>query len=185
MFDRLMSRLLARPIEEAVRKALAGKPEAVTAEDLLHRYLLFGASERLHIAPSAVVNDALFNVESGHIEIGETAFFGHRVALLTGTHDFTKFGRQRQDAVPKSGRDIVVKEGAWIASHCLVLGPCVIGEHAVVGAGSLVSRDVDPYTVVAGRPAKPVRKLEPPAAESDRLDVRGPAEGDRLDDRGP
>jgi acetyltransferase-like isoleucine patch superfamily enzyme len=42
----------------------------------------------------------------------------------------------------------------------LVLGPCRIGEHAVVAAGSLVTRDVASYTVVAGRPATLVRRIE-------------------------
>jgi acetyltransferase-like isoleucine patch superfamily enzyme len=41
----------------------------------------------------------------------------------------------------------------------LVFGPVTIGEHAVVAGGSLVRADVDPYTVVAGRPAKVVKKL--------------------------
>ena len=68
--------------------------------------------------------------------------------------------RRRQTAIQRSGRDVVVGEGAWLASHALVLGPCRIGEHAVVAAGSLVTRDVAPYTLVAGRPATLVRRIE-------------------------
>jgi acetyltransferase-like isoleucine patch superfamily enzyme len=44
-----------------------------------------------------------------------------------------------------------------------VLGPVKIGDHAVVAAGSLVREDVEPYTVVAGRPAKVVKKIARPA----------------------
>ena len=44
-------------------------------------------------------------------------------------------------------------------SNVLVLGPVRMGEHAVVAAGSLVRDDVEPYTVVAGRPAKVVKKI--------------------------
>jgi acetyltransferase-like isoleucine patch superfamily enzyme len=113
-----------------------------------------GDRARLHIDPTAVVNDALFNLSSGQVRVGRHAFFGHSVAVLTGTHDLTKFGRQRQTEIPRSGRDITIGEGVWIASHALVLGPCVIGKHAVVAGGSLVLDDVAPYTVVAGRPAK-------------------------------
>ena len=88
------------------------------------------------------------------------AFFGHGVSLLTGTHDPTVIGPERKHAIPREGRDIVVGEGAWIASNATVLGPCRIGAHAVVAAGSLVKDDVPEYTVVAGVPARPIRVLD-------------------------
>ena len=128
----------------------------------LYRYQVHGDTSRLHLDPTAVVNNALFNLSSGAITVGPYAFFGHYVAVLTGTHDITTFGRERQVAIPKSGRDVVIEEGAWLASHVLVLGPCVIGAHSVVAAGSLVLDDVDPYSVVAGRPAKMLRRIAPP-----------------------
>ena len=55
-------------------------------------------------------------------------------------------------------------DGVWLASHVLVLGPVKIGEHSVVAGGSLVREDIEPYTVVAGRPAKVVKKIVPPSA---------------------
>jgi acetyltransferase-like isoleucine patch superfamily enzyme len=58
---------------------------------------------------------------------------------------------------------VVIGEGVWLASHVLVLGPVTISDHAVVAAGSLVREDVEPYTVVAGRPAKFVKKIARPA----------------------
>jgi acetyltransferase-like isoleucine patch superfamily enzyme len=99
--------------------------------------------------------------------VGEYAFFGHNVSVLTGTHDFTKFGAERQVAVPKSGRDVFIEEGAWISSNAIVVAPCRIGAHAVVGVGSLVLGDVEPYTVVAGSPARVLRTIpRPNEAES-------------------
>jgi len=163
MLDRLLQRLLARPVDELVRRALAeqgGTPDAGEAGgDSLYRYRVHGDRSRLRVHPTAVVNNALFNLSSGTITVGEYAFFGHDVAVLTGTHDVEKFGRERQTAIPRGGRDVVVHEGAWLASDVLVLGPCEIGAHAVVAAGSLVLRDVDPYTIVAGRPATPIRTV--------------------------
>jgi acetyltransferase-like isoleucine patch superfamily enzyme len=107
-----------------------------------------------------VVNNALFNLESGDITVSEFAFFGHNVSVLTGTHDFRRFDKERQDSIPRTGRDIVIGRGAWLASDVLVLGPCIIGKHAVVGAGSLVTHDVEPYTIVSGRPARMIRRIE-------------------------
>jgi len=82
--------------------------------------------------------------------------------VLTGTHDITKFDRARQVGVPKSGRDVVIGRGVWVSTGALVLGPCHIGEHAVVAAASVVTGDVAPYTVVAGIPAKVVRTIARP-----------------------
>lgn len=114
--------------------------------------IIYPDATRVHFHPTAVLNNALFNVSSGDITIGPYAFFGHDVSLLTGTHDISKFGAERQVAVPKVGRDIGIGEGVWLAS-VVVVGPCTIGDHAVVGVGSLVLSDVEPYTVVAGGPA--------------------------------
>jgi acetyltransferase-like isoleucine patch superfamily enzyme len=120
-----------------------------------------------NIHPTAVVNNALFNLSSGDVTVGQYAFFGHGVAILTGTHDVTKFGPERQVAVPKTGRDILIGEGAWLSSFAIVVGPCSIGEHAVVGVGSLVLDDVAPYTIVAGSPATVRRAIpRPPGQDS-------------------
>jgi len=155
LLDRVLQRLLARSVDAQVRQSLAdyfaGKWEG--EDPALFHALIYGDRRRLHIDPTAVINNAMFNLSSGDITVGKYAFFGHNVCLFTGTHDYFKFGRERQISVPRTGRDIVVGEGAWLASNVTVVGPCTIGEHAVVGVGSLVLRDVEPYTVVAGVPA--------------------------------
>jgi acetyltransferase-like isoleucine patch superfamily enzyme len=160
--DRLVARMVGRWLREPLRQVLAEqdpRQAGPQAHEELYKYLVHGDRRRLHIHPTAVVNNALFNLSSGEITVGEDAFFGHNVSVLTGTHDITKFGRERQLAIQRSGRDIVIGEGVWVASNSLVLGPCVIGAHAVVGGGSLVLDDVEPYTVVAGSPAKVLRTI--------------------------
>ena len=143
-----------------------GKPPGArdTEDPALFRPLIYGDPDRLHIHPTAVLNNALINLSSGTVTIGEHAFFGHNVSILTGTHDWTKFGAERQVAVPSSGRDVVIEEGAWLSSHVIVVAPCRIGAHSVVGVASLVLGDVEPYTVVAGSPAKVLRQIPRPDA---------------------
>ncbi|MBA3418031.1 MAG: hypothetical protein WKF47_13680 [Geodermatophilaceae bacterium] len=133
-----------------------------TEDEALFRPLIYGDPERLHIHPTAVVNNALFNLSSGEITVAKHAFFGHNVSILTGTHDFTKFGAERQVAVPKTGRDVVIGEGVWVSSNVVVVAPCRIGAHSVVGVGSLVLGDIEPYTVVAGSPARVLRSIPRP-----------------------
>jgi acetyltransferase-like isoleucine patch superfamily enzyme len=126
---------------------------------VLREYLVHGDPSRLLISKNVVMNNAVFNLASGCIKLEENVFFGHNVSLLTGTHDVSKRGLARQTAVPRNGRDIIVKQGAWVASNTTIIGPCTIGENAVIGAGSLVVGNVLPNYFYAGVPAKPIKAL--------------------------
>ena len=139
----------------------------------LREHQTFGPPERLHLAPTAEVNDALFNTVSGSITVADYAFFGHGVAILTGAHDIEQLGTARRTAIPLTGRDIEIGAGAWVASRAMVLGPCRIGENAVVCAGAVVTADVGAGIMVAGNPARPIRSLGSgiPSAVDVELDV--------------
>jgi carbonic anhydrase/acetyltransferase-like protein (isoleucine patch superfamily) len=146
---------LEREISD-VRAAASAQAQAAVVDGRLHTPVVFGQLDRVHVAETAVVNDALLNTVSGAITIEADAFTGHGVALLTGTHDISKLGTERQRAVPTEGRDIVIETGAWVASRAVVLGPCRVGAHAVVAAGAVVTNDVPPGAIVAGVPARVV-----------------------------
>ncbi len=91
------------------------------------------------------------------VTIEKDVFFGHDVMILTGGHDINKLGEERKGS--SAGGPVTIEEGAWIASRAILIGPCVIGKHSVVGAGAVVSKDVEAYTLVAGNPAKVIKKL--------------------------
>jgi acetyltransferase-like isoleucine patch superfamily enzyme len=151
----------------------ARPPGARETEDpTLFRPLVYGDPARLHISPTAKVNNALFNLSSGEITVGDYAFFGHNVSVLTGTHDWTTFGAERQSAVPDSGRDVVIEEGVWVSSNAVIVAPCRIGANAVVGVSALVLGDVEPYTIVAGNPARVLRTI--PRSSDSAGDSRAP-----------
>jgi acetyltransferase-like isoleucine patch superfamily enzyme len=140
--------------------------EEVVDERRLTQHALWGDAGRLSIAPTAQVNDALFNTISGTITVEEAVFFGHGVSILTGTHDISRRGIDRHAAVPDTGRDVVIGAGTWVSSGATVLGPCVIGQNAVVAAGAVVTRDVPEGAIVAGVPARIVGTVPPePGAE--------------------
>jgi acetyltransferase-like isoleucine patch superfamily enzyme len=133
------------------------------ARHAVRRYpYVWGDASRLSVAPDVLLNDALLNCASGTITIARGVVIGHGVSLLTGTHDHRLFGSARQRTVPDAGRDIVIGEGAWLASNATLLGPCRVGEHAVVAAGAMVVHDVPPYSVAGGIPAHVFYELERP-----------------------
>lgn len=116
-------------------------------------------SSLVTIDPTSQVNDALFNTASGTITVGAFVGLGHGVSLLTGSHDYTKRGHDRL-RTPMSGYDIVIEDGAWLASNVTVIGPCRIGRDSVVAAGSVVTKDVPAGAIVAGVPARVVRHID-------------------------
>ena len=144
--SRVIDRLLAARINTAVEHAL------------LHHHRVFGPKEELIIASSAKVQNAMFNTVSGRITIEELVFFGHSVSVMTGAHNPDATGHERMHSYGLR-RDIIIKRGAWIASNATILGPCVIGEDAVVAACSLVRCNVAAKTIVAGVPAKFLRAI--------------------------
>lgn len=151
-----MTRLRAR-LERAVLRS-----RVLRAVIRLHleQPLIYGPRDRVRVHPGAQINNAVLNVNSGTITIGRGVMFGHRVSVVTGVHEFERFDEERLP-FPTEGRDIVIGEGAWIATNATVLGPCRVGRHAVVAAGAVVTRNVADYEVVAGVPARPVRSLRP------------------------
>jgi acetyltransferase-like isoleucine patch superfamily enzyme len=120
---------------------------------------VWGPSDRLKISSKAKMVNTLFNTNSGSISVDDYTFTGHNVSIITGTHDYNKFNEERIN-FPLEGKDVIIGKGVWIGSNSIILGPCKIGDYAVISAGSVVITDVEPCTVVAGVPAKTIRKID-------------------------
>jgi acetyltransferase-like isoleucine patch superfamily enzyme len=71
--------------------------------------------------------------------------------------------RRKLDAMDREARPVQIGNDVWIGFECCVLPGVTIGDGAIVGARSVVDRDVEPYTVVAGNPARFVRRLPRPS----------------------
>lgn len=104
-----------------------------------------------------------FNTRSGSIVVGENTVFGEDVKVLTGKHisqqEAEITGTLLHD-VPTEGRSIEIGENCYIGSNAILIGPLKVGEYAVIGAGAVVTKDVEAHTFVAGNPAKLVRTLK-------------------------
>ena len=121
---------------------------------------IIGPKENISVDPTAkTVSPVIFNASSGKIIVGKYAFFGSGVMLLAGSHDYTLKGKERQDHWYTEGYDIKIGEGTWISSGVLILGPCIIGDNAVIGAGSVVHNDIPANELWYGNPIKFIRKI--------------------------
>jgi acetyltransferase-like isoleucine patch superfamily enzyme len=94
------------------------------------------------------------------VEIEDFAFIGHGVMFINDAYPraTTPSGELQTERDWKVERTLV-RKGASIGSGATILANLEIGEHAIVGAGSVVTRDVPPRTIVAGNPARVLRTL--------------------------
>jgi len=94
---------------------------------------------------------------SGHIEIGNNVMISPRVSIYSENHNFYRNDIPMKDqGVTRSF--VKIEDDCWIASNSIILAGVTIGRGSVVAAGSVVSKDVPSYSVVAGVPAKVIRK---------------------------
>ena len=87
------------------------------------------------------------------IRIGDEVAIGHDVLVMTATHTI---GRRVRRAGALTTAPVTIGDGAWIGARSVVLPGVRIGEGAIVSAGSTVTADVPPHSVVAGSPAQVV-----------------------------
>jgi maltose O-acetyltransferase len=114
--------------------------------------------ELLSIGEETFITGPLHVDLGGPVRIGDRVQMGHGVALVTASHEI---GGPKRRCGPWTAAPIVIEDGVWLASHVLVLPGVTVGHGSVVAAGAVVVHDVPPDTLVAGVPARVVRRLTP------------------------
>lgn len=123
----------------------------------IHKAQLYSEKNAtLTIGNNSRVNGAMISA-SEKIEIGDNV----RIAPFSIIMDSDYHDLNNHFADVK-GLPIIIKNNVWIATRATILKGVTIGEGAVVAAGAVVVKDVDPYTVVAGVPAKIIKNLKAP-----------------------
>lgn len=111
---------------------------------------------RLRLGVNVFVNHGCTLNDIGGIEIGDDTMIGPNVSLLSSGHP-TKVAERRSGIVVAP---IAIGANVWIGAGATVLGGVTVGDGAVIAAGAVVSRDVPAATLVAGVPARVVRRLD-------------------------
>ena len=95
----------------------------------------------------------------GGIKIGNDVLIASHCCLTSLGHDYTKKPIRKGNIIAKM---IVIEDDVWLGSNVCVLPGVRIGEGSVIGAGSVVTKDIPPYSIAVGNPAKVIknRKFE-------------------------
>ena len=110
-------------------------------------------ADRVIIGKNVFINTNLLAMARGGITIEDDVLIAANVSLISNNHD--PYERQVLTCKP-----VVIKKGAWIGAGATVLPGVTVGEHAIVGAASVVTHDVPDYAVVVGNPARVVKTLD-------------------------
>lgn len=111
----------------------------------------------LTVGAWAAIGEDVLVYNLGPVTIGERATVSHQAHLCAGTHDY------RKADLPLLKPPVTIGAQAWICADAFVGPGVTVGEGAIVGARAVAVRDVDPWTIVSGNPAQPVkeRRLDP------------------------
>lgn len=92
----------------------------------------------------------------GPVEIGDHVMLAQNIVVSGLNH-----GYERVDIPPSEQKTvtkkIIIKDNVWIGANCVITAGVTIGKHAVIGAGSIVTKDIPDYSVSVGNPSKVVK----------------------------
>jgi acetyltransferase-like isoleucine patch superfamily enzyme len=133
----------------------------------LDTHLVVGNAGILIVGERVALANAVLNLSSGSITLGDRTILSHGVMLVTGRHDFLDGKRaslppERDDGswgggtieVPAFGYDITIGEGVCVGVGAIVLGGVVVGSHCIIAAGAVVTKNFPDHSVIAGIPAR-------------------------------
>jgi len=111
--------------------------------------------DEIRIGRNVFVNQNCTFYDLGGLDIADDVMVGPNVNIITTSHPLEP-SRRRTATI---GKPIVVERNVWIAANATIIGGVTVGENSVVAAGSVVTKDVPPHTLVGGNPARVIRSI--------------------------
>lgn len=133
-----------------MRGARVGKDIKILPGVWIDRFSGLQIGDEVSVATGVVITTA------GGVNIGDHCMIGYRAVLLSAHHVIPP-GRKPMRYAGARFAPLVVERDAWIGAGAVLLGGVTVGEGAVIGANALVNRDIPPFAVAAGVPARVLR----------------------------
>lgn len=121
---------------------------------LIPPFYTTGGSD-IRVGRNVFINQNCTFYDLGGLDIADNVMIGPNVSLITSGHPVEP-SRRRAFTTAKP---IVIERNVWIAAGATVIGGVTVGENSVVAAGSVVTRNVPPNTLVGGNPANVIRSI--------------------------
>jgi len=116
----------------------------------------------LKLGNNFMVNYDCCILDCSTVEIGENCLMAPAVQIYTATHPLNAKYRMDNSDYYELAKPVKIGNNCWLGGSCVICPGVTIGDNVVVGAGSVVVKDVPSNVVVAGNPAKIIRTMDPP-----------------------
>jgi acetyltransferase-like isoleucine patch superfamily enzyme len=124
----------------------------------LNKRTQFLNKKNISVGDNVFINhDCIIDATYAPVSIGNDVLIAYHVSLITSGHHFADTA-QLIRTQGSSGQPIKIEDDVWIGAHVIILAGVTIGRGSVVAAGSVVTKDIEPYSVVGGVPAKLIKK---------------------------
>lgn len=153
VFFEMIERQLRDAYIYRINKKLPSK--LIFRDEGLGGVCISGDPNKFHIDETSYLKPGTFVQCIGGVTIGKYCHLSRGVTIFSTTHEYDDRPKIPYDEVVAE-KPVVIKDFVWVGSHAIILGGVTIGEGAVIGAGSLVFKDVPDYAVVLGNPARVV-----------------------------
>ncbi|HRL51154.1 MAG TPA: sugar O-acetyltransferase [Enterococcus aquimarinus] len=112
--------------------------------------------KHVHLGSHVYVNYNLTLVDDTHIYIGDHVMIAPNVVIATGTHPIHPELRRKE---AQFNLPVHIQDNVWLGAGCLVMPGVTIGENSVIGAGSVVTKDIPANVVAVGNPCRVLRDI--------------------------
>jgi len=112
--------------------------------------------DNIHIGSDVQINFNMTILDEAEVHIGNHVFIGPNVSIYTACHplEADKRNTGNEWALP-----VTIKDNVWICGSVTIVPGVTVGEGAVIAAGTVVTKDVEPYTLVGGNPMRKIKAL--------------------------
>ncbi|MGH7203444.1 MAG: acyltransferase [Candidatus Levyibacteriota bacterium] len=115
---------------------------------------------RLKIGNNVDIGNNAFIVANNDIEIGDHVMTGPYIYISDHSHRYDNVEENLRDQPLTEGGYVKIDKNVFIGIRATIMANVTVGEHAVIGANAVVTKDVPAYTVVVGNPAKAIKKYD-------------------------
>ncbi|MDQ8209156.1 acyltransferase [Coraliomargarita sp. SDUM461003] len=139
-----------------IRRELAKRIfKRVGVDTKVHSSVYFGSGVNVELGDFSSLNHGAWI--SNDTVIGRDVMMGPYVMMLSGSHNFERLDISMREQGAPARRPIIIDDDVWIGARTIILPGVHIGSHSIVGAGSVVTKNVAPYSIVGGAPAKLIK----------------------------
>ncbi|NET66929.1 MAG: acyltransferase [Moorea sp. SIO1G6] len=131
--------------------------------------MLISAQGKIKIGSDCSVNPFCFLYGAGDLVIGNWVRIATHTVIVTSNYTFDDLDTPI-DLQPSTKKGVIIEDDVWIGAGVRILDGCRIGKGSVIGAGTVLTKSVEPYSVVVGVPGKVIRKRgEPKESKQDQV----------------